>query len=156
MSNVIARVRLAMGRVGFYDPLSNVHLTVSRPEADIIAGTNVTGIKRAVHNKTLRLVFGSLEVEAPKGKVVDKTVHAKAEEKVEAKPKVEVKAEPVVAPVEEVKTEPVAEAKVEEKAEEPVAEEKPAAKKSSRKKPAAKAVAEEVTEEAQADAEVTE
>ena len=118
----IAKIRIAAGNPGWYDPLTNIHLTITRPDAFVYEGQNVTNIKTAVSFKLVHVVEGELEPikESP----------ITATEKVEEKKKVrEVikKSTKTEKKVEEVKTEEV---KVEEDA--PVVEEKP--KKTTKKK----------------------
>lgn len=71
MKNIIAYVRLAPGQVGFYDELTRIHLTISNPQAAILAGMNTTNIKRSVRSGRLILVSGSLEPEAKLQKEAD-------------------------------------------------------------------------------------
>lgn len=138
MVNVIAKVRLASGRIGFFDEATRIHLSVSRPEASIHAGMNTANIKRAVQQKVLHLVAGSLEV-GPK--TVDRDMQIKStvrhpETKKEVKEEVKtepVKEEIIEAPKEEAKAEPVEEAKVEETPAEEVKEEAPKRKRTPRK-----------------------
>ena len=61
MSKVIAVVRLAAGRVAFYDDLSRIHLTINNPIANVTDSMNLIKIKKAVKNKSLSLVSGTLE-----------------------------------------------------------------------------------------------
>lgn len=137
MTNVIATVRLAQGRVGFFDELTRIHLTISRPEAYITSNMNTANIKRAVHQKTLRLVSGSLEpevasvVELTNGKPVVKEEAVKA-------PKVVVPQEVVetTAPVAEEVVEAVEEVKEVEAKEAEEVVEKPAKKAPAKKKKA--------------------
>lgn len=63
MSKVIATVRLAAGRVAYYDDLTRIHLTINNPMASITENMNLTKLKKAVRNKSLTLVSGSLEQE---------------------------------------------------------------------------------------------
>lgn len=60
MPNILATIRLAIGNVGWYDPLTNIHLTLSRPFAHIYEGMNVTNVKRGVEYKTVMVVDGDL------------------------------------------------------------------------------------------------
>lgn len=61
MSNeVIAVVRLSRGEVGYYDELSRIHLTISSPQRDILAGTNCTKLRKSVKSGRLKLLSGSL------------------------------------------------------------------------------------------------
>ena len=127
----IAKIRIAAGNPGWYDPLTNIHLTITRPDAFVYEGQNVTNIKTAVSFKLVHVVEGELEPikESPI------TATEKVEEKKEVREviakveEIEVKEEPQV-PVEEI-----------EKEEEEVVEEvveKKAAKKTTAKKTAKK------------------
>lgn len=72
MSNeVIATVRLAQGRVGFYDELSRIHLSLGAPTAHVYSGTNCARLRRAVKSGIIRLVNGSLGNDVPPFKVVE-------------------------------------------------------------------------------------
>lgn len=117
MSQVIGRVRLSKGRVGYFDELTRIHLTISKPEAPVFAGMNTANLKRAVRGGVLRLVAGSLELEQNK---VVKDIHAKEETKAAPEAVVETVVVEEKAPAKE---EPKAEPVKEEKAEEPKVEE---------------------------------
>lgn len=117
----IAKIRISAGNPGWYDPLTNIHLTITRPEAFVYEGQNVTNIKNAVAFKLVSVIEGELEarlVETETAPVVQE----------------EVKVEEVIEEVREVVTEePVVEEKAEEVVEEvkeevEVKEEKPAKK----------------------------
>lgn len=121
----IAKIRISAGNPGWYDPLTNIHLTITRPEAFVYEGQNVSNIKNAVAFKLVSVIEGELEarlVETETAPVVQE----------------EVKVEEVIEEVREVVTEePVVEEKAEEVVEEvkeevEVKEEKPA-KKTTRK-----------------------
>ena len=126
----IAKIRIAAGNPGWYDPLTNIHLTITRPDAFVYEGQNVTNIKTAVSFKLVHVIEGDLEPikESPI------TATEKVEEKKEVREviakveEIEVKEEPQV-PVEEIEKE-------EEVVEEVV--EKKAAKKTTAKKTAKK------------------
>ena len=122
----IAKIRISAGNPGWYDPLTNIHLTITRPDAFVYEGQNVTNIKTAVSFKLVHVVEGELEPikESP----------ITATEKVEEKKEVR----EVIAKVEEteVKEEPQVPAEEIEKVEEVV--EKKAAKKTTAKKTAKK------------------
>ena len=126
----IAKIRISAGNPGWYDPLTNIHLTITRPDAFVYEGQNVTNIKTAVSFKLVHVVEGELEPikESP----------ITATEKVEEKKKVR----EVIAKVEEieVKEEPQVPVEEIEKEEEVVEEvvEKKAAKKTTAKKTAKK------------------
>lgn len=145
MVNVIGVVRLAKGRVGYFDELTRIHLTISSPERPIYAGMNTANIKRAVHSGVLRLISGSLELEVDQ---IKKDMHKEAPKAVEIKPAPKAEAKPeVVVPapvVEEIVEAPVVEevveeapAPAEEVVAEPAVEEEVAPKKNNRRKKAA-------------------
>ncbi|MFA1740416.1 hypothetical protein [Lysinibacillus fusiformis] len=72
MTQVIGKVGLSKGRVGYFDELTRIHLTISKPEASVLAGMNTANLKRAIRSGILRLVTGSLELEQNK---VVKNIH---------------------------------------------------------------------------------
>ena len=117
----IAKIRISAGNPGWYDPLTNIHLTITRPEALVYEGQNVSNIKLAVRHKTVYVVDGELE---PKAIIQEPVVQEEVREVVQ--PVVE---EKVVE--EEVKVE---EPQKEVAEEEVVEEEKKPAKKTTRKK----------------------
>lgn len=59
---IIATVRLAPGRVGYFDELTRTHLTIKAPEKDIHDTMDTTGLKRAVKSGAILLVSGSLDL----------------------------------------------------------------------------------------------
>ena len=126
----IAKIRIAAGNPGWYDPLTNIHLTITRPDAFVYEGQNVTNIKTAVSFKLVHVVEGELEPikESPI------TATEKVEEKKEVREviakveEIEIKEEPQV-PVEEIEKEEVVEEVVEKKA-----AKKTTAKKTAKKK----------------------
>ena len=59
--NVMGIIRLAPGRVGFYDDLTRIHLTLSNPQKPIYEGMNTANIKKAVRSRGVQLVSGSLD-----------------------------------------------------------------------------------------------
>lgn len=61
MRNKIAEIRLAPGQVGFYDELTNIHLTLTKPFAFVYQGMNTSGLQRSVNSRRLSLVWGSLK-----------------------------------------------------------------------------------------------
>lgn len=128
----IAKIRINAGNPGWYDSLTNIHLTITRPEALVYEGSNTTNIKRAVSFGLVHVTEGSLDEE-----VKIETIAVKKEVVREVAPQVEVKTEEVV--TEEVKPAEVQEEKVQteetqEVAKEEVVEEKPKAKKTTKKK----------------------
>lgn len=128
MGTIIAVVELAAGRVAFFDPISRVHLTLSNKQSVIYSHINTTAIKRAVKNGTLKLVQGSLEVEAP---VQEKPKAKTAPAEVTPQPLIEVKEE--IQSVDQVVEETIEEA-VQEVKQEVVEETEATPKKKSKKK----------------------
>lgn len=123
----IARIRISAGNPGWYDPLTNTHLTITRPEALIYEGANTTNIKIGISHKLIYMVEGELDYNEVQSNPV-----------VSEEPVREVIEEPVV---EEIKEEvPV----MEEEAE-VVEEEKKPAKKTTKKKATKKAEETETT-----------
>jgi hypothetical protein len=110
MRTVLAKVKLATGNVGWFDPLTNIHLTIQRPIADVYEGMNLTNLKKGVAYKTIMVVDGSLaepsvtptnEIASVPEKVVEVAVEIK-EEIVEVQEEVIEEAAPVVEEVVEV------------------------------------------------------
>ena len=135
MRKIIAKIGLTRGQVGFYDPLTNIHLTITKPFADIYQGMNTSRIRASIKSGRLKLVSGCLD---PIELKEDNTTQPKAttDKKVETKQKAkeEVKQEKVIeeTPVTtEVKEEVVEEIKQEVKEETEV---KPKTEKKSKKK----------------------
>ena len=60
MNDIIATIKLALGEVGFYDPLSGIHLSIGNPIAYIRAGVNTSQLQASVRSGRLILVEGSL------------------------------------------------------------------------------------------------
>ena len=56
----IAKIWLAPGNIGFYDPLSRIHLTLGAPTAYVPSGTNCASLRRNVRNGVIRLLEGTL------------------------------------------------------------------------------------------------
>lgn len=56
----IAKICLAPGNIGFYDPLSRIHLTLGAPTAYVPSGTNCASLRRNVRNGVIRLLEGTL------------------------------------------------------------------------------------------------
>ena len=125
----IARIKISAGNPGWYDPLTNTHLTITRPEALIYEGANTTNIKIGISHKLIYVVEGELDYNEVQSNPV-----------VSEEPVREVIEEPVV---EEVKEEvPV----VEPEEKEVVEEEKKPAKKTTKKKSTKKVEETETTE----------
>ena len=142
MRKIIAKIGLTRGQVGFYDPLTNIHLTITKPFADVYQGMNTSRIKASIKSGSLKLVSGCLDpielkednTTQPKA-TTDKKVETKQEAKEEVVvAKEEIKQEKVIeeTPVTtEVKEEVVEEIKQEVKEETEV---KPKTEKKSKKK----------------------
>lgn len=131
----IAKIRINAGNPGWYDPLTNIHLTITRPEAYVYEGSNTTNIKRSVNHGLVHILEGSLKEEKATREVETKKEAVK--EVREVAPQVEEKTEEVVTEkVEE--TVEVTEETTEEVAKEEVVEEKPKAKKTTTRKKATK------------------
>lgn len=101
MAKVIATVKLAPGKVAFYDEYSKIHLTLSNPIAYIYEGMDLRRIRMSVKSGTLRVLSGSLtepvvtEVKI-KTPVVTASAKPSAEKTVIADVVIEEKKEPVV------------------------------------------------------------
>lgn len=61
MRSPIATIRLERGNVGWFDPLTNIHLTIRKPDAYVFEGMNTTNIRKGIQHKTIILMDGSLE-----------------------------------------------------------------------------------------------
>ena len=132
----IAKIRINAGNPGWYDSLTNIHLTITRPEALVYEGSNTTNIKRAVSFGLVHVTEGSLdeEVKVEESKPVAKEVVREVAPQVKVKTE-EVATEETVA-VEEVQEETIetVETVEETKEVEEAKEEKPKAKKTTKKK----------------------
>ena len=60
MAQPIAKIRLALGNVGFYDSLTGVRLTKAEPEGTVYSGKNTANIKKAIREGKVILKEGSL------------------------------------------------------------------------------------------------
>lgn len=69
----IAVVKLAPGKVAFYDDYTKIHLTLSNPTASIYEGMNLKRIKNSVKFGVLQVLVGSLNTEIEEVPV--KTIH---------------------------------------------------------------------------------
>ena len=61
MRKPIANIRIAAGNPGWYDSLTNIHLTIARPTAFVYEGQNVTNIKKGIRYRLVSLIEGDLE-----------------------------------------------------------------------------------------------
>ena len=130
----IAKIRISAGNPGWYDPLTNIHLTITRPDAFVYEGQNVTNIKTAVSFKLVHVIEGELEPIKESPITTTEKVEEEVREVITEVEEIEVKEESQV-PAEEIIEEESVE-KVEEVVEEVV--EKKAAKKTTAKKTAKK------------------
>lgn len=119
---MIAKIKLAPGRAGWFDPASGIHLTIASPYGEVKSGMNVTAIKRGLEYGTIVLVEGYID--PPAAPTVDEVIHtiSKVEQEVVQTESVEVAIEEISEVVEEV---------IEETSE--VVEEAPKAKKTKKK-----------------------
>ena len=131
----IAKIRINAGNPGWYDSLTNIHLTITRPEALVYEGSNTTNIKRAVSFGLVHVTEGSLEeeVKVEESKPVAKQVVREVAPQVEVKTEELATEETVVEEVKEETTETV-ETVEETKEVEEAKEEKTKAKKTTKKK----------------------
>lgn len=131
----IAKIRISAGNPGWYDPLTNIHLTITRPDAFVYEGQNVTNIKTAVSFKLVHVIEGELEPIKESPIITTDKVEEEVGEVITEVEETEDKEESQVPAEEEVKEEIIEEESV-EKVEEVV--EKKAAKKTTAKKTAKK------------------
>lgn len=135
----IAKIRISAGNPGWYDPLTNIHLTITRPDAFVYEGQNVTNIKTAVSFKLVHVIEGELEPIKESPIITTDKVEEEVGEVITEVEETEDKEESQVPAEEEVKEEIIEEESV-EKVEEVVEEvvEKKATKKTTAKKTAKK------------------
>ena len=135
----IAKIRISAGNPGWYDPLTNIHLTITRPDAFVYEGQNVTNIKTAVSFKLVHVIEGELEPIKESPIITTDKVEEEVGEVITEVEETEDKEESQVPAEEEVKEEIIEEESVEkvEKVVEEVVEKK-AAKKTTAKKTAKK------------------
>lgn len=60
MAKAIAVVKLAPGVIGYYDELSGLYLNMISPIGEVYDDMNYSKIKRAIMDRTLELVAGTL------------------------------------------------------------------------------------------------
>ena len=134
----IAKIRISAGNPGWYDPLTNIHLTITRPDAFVYEGQNVTNIKTAVSFKLVHVIEGELEPIKESPIITTDKVEEEVGEVITEVEETENKEESQIPAEEEVKEEIIEEESVEK--EEVVEEvvEKKAAKKTTSKKTAKK------------------
>lgn len=134
----IAKIRISAGNPGWYDPLTNIHLTITRPDAFVYEGQNVTNIKTAVSFKLVHVIEGELEPIKESPIITTDKVEEEVGEVITEVEETEDKEESQIPAEEEVKEEIIEEESVEK--EEVVEEvvEKKATKKTTAKKTAKK------------------
>lgn len=136
----IAKIRISAGNPGWYDPLTNIHLTITRPDAFVYEGQNVTNIKTAVSFKLVHVIEGELEPIKESPIITTDKVEEEVGEVITEVEETEDKEESQVPAEEEVKEEIIEEESVEkvEEIEKEEVVEKKAAKKTTAKKTAKK------------------
>ena len=136
----IAKIRISAGNPGWYDPLTNIHLTITRPDAFVYEGQNVTNIKTAVSFKLVHVIEGELEPIKESPIITTDKVEDEVGEVITEVEETEDKEESQVPAEEEVKEEIIEEESVEkvEEIEKEEVVEKKAAKKTTAKKTAKK------------------
>lgn len=60
MAKVIARIRLAHGETGYYDEKSGIFLSWGHPEADVMEGTDCSGLRTSRRCGRIKVLSGSL------------------------------------------------------------------------------------------------
>lgn len=58
----IAKIKISAGNPGWYDPLTNIHLTITKPFAFVYEGQNTSNIKKAIAHKLVCVIEGDLDV----------------------------------------------------------------------------------------------
>lgn len=136
----IAKIRISAGNPGWYDPLTNIHLTITRPDAFVYEGQNVTNIKTAVSFKLVHVIEGELEPIKESPIITTDKVEEEVGEVITEVEETEDKEESQIPVEEEVKEEIIEEESVEkvEEIEKEEVVEKKAAKKTTAKKTAKK------------------
>lgn len=84
MKRAIAKIRLAPGNAGWFDPLTNIYLTLSKKECFVYNDQDVSNIRKAIKENKLVLKEGKLP--SPVSEDDKKVVKAKPVKK-HAKPK---------------------------------------------------------------------
>lgn len=56
----VATIKLARGRAGWFDELTNIHLTIAQPIADVYDVMNTDGILSGIKHGTITLLAGDL------------------------------------------------------------------------------------------------
>lgn len=66
MKRAIAKIKLAPGNAGWYDPLTNIYLTLSKKECFVYNDQDITNIRKAIKQNKLVLKEGRLPSPASK------------------------------------------------------------------------------------------
>ena len=111
MRKPIANIRIAAGNPGWYDSLTNIHLTIARPTAFVYEGQNVTNIKKGIRYRLVSLIEGDLEPisseikETPKDEEVRDVIETPVVKEEQQQEQQETVKEEVVKQEENIKTE---------------------------------------------------
>lgn len=65
----LATIKLNSYTGGYYDPITRIHLTIGNPTANLYAGMNLTGIRKAIRLGTLSVISGHIDGLAPEFKL---------------------------------------------------------------------------------------
>lgn len=60
MKRAIAKIKLAPGNAGWYDPLTNIYLTLSKKECFVYNDQDITNVRKAIKQNKLVLKEGRL------------------------------------------------------------------------------------------------
>lgn len=89
MRKAVAKIKLSPGNVAWYDPLTNIYLTLKSPEAFVYEGDDLTNIKKAIKYNCVQLREGSFPSQVEEKEVLIKE-NLKVEPKQETKSKKEI------------------------------------------------------------------
>lgn len=64
MKKIIAVVKLSRNKIGYYDPLTRIHLTIADPTAEVASDLNVSNLKEALKYGVIQVIKGDLDGEA--------------------------------------------------------------------------------------------
>ena len=80
MKRAIAKIRLAPGNAGWFDPLTNIYLTLSKKECFVYNDQDVSNIRKAIKQNKLVLKEGRLPSPVSEEKKETVKKHAKPKE----------------------------------------------------------------------------
>lgn len=63
MKKIIAVVKLSRNKIGYYDPLTRIHLTIADPTAEVTSDLNVSNLKEALKYGVIQVTKGDLDGE---------------------------------------------------------------------------------------------